>query len=87
MSILGKNCILQKLHPKYNYLEAEIKQGINEYAITAVDMIARRMRIAFLNRMVTHEILPKVVKLMAKELKWDKGKLIEDYRSKCTKII
>lgn len=75
MLFVGKSCSLPKLHPKFNYLEAEIKQGINEYALTAVDMIARRMRIAFLNRRAAHEALPKVVKLMAKELKWNKGKL------------
>ena len=42
-----------------------------EYALTAVDMIARRMRIAFLNVQAADEILPKVIQIMGDSLGWD----------------
>nr|VZI52582.1 unnamed protein product [Spirometra erinaceieuropaei] len=41
-----------------------------EYARHAVDFIARRSRLSFLNVRVAEEVLPKVVELMAKELNW-----------------
>lgn len=44
---------------------------MKEYACTAVDVVARRMRLAFLNTYAAEEALPKIVELMAKELKWD----------------
>ena len=42
-----------------------------EYACTAVDMIARRMRLAFLNAQAASEVLPRVVEIMSEELSWD----------------
>lgn len=41
-----------------------------EYACTAVDVLARRTRIAFLDANAAVECLPRVIELMARELKW-----------------
>lgn len=44
---------------------------MREYACTAVDMIARRLRLAFLNVQAASEALPNIVDIMAEELKWN----------------
>eukprot|EP00967_Tisochrysis_lutea_P045425 scaffold55166_cov30-Tisochrysis_lutea.AAC.7 len=41
-----------------------------EYACTAVDVLARRTRLAFLDANAAVESLPRVIELMARELKW-----------------
>jgi len=61
----------ERLVDEFPYIEAEIRYGIQEYALTAVDMIARRMRIAFLNVQAADEILPKVIQIMGDSLGWD----------------
>ena len=43
----------------------------HEYAQTAVDVLARRTRLAFLNAQAALQALPSVIDLMAEELKWD----------------
>uniref|UniRef100_A0A8I5N180 Glycerol-3-phosphate dehydrogenase n=1 Tax=Papio anubis TaxID=9555 RepID=A0A8I5N180_PAPAN len=55
-------------------LESEVKYGIKEYACTAVDMISRRTRLAFLNVQAAEEALPRIVELMGRELNWDDHK-------------
>ena len=45
-----------------------------EWAVQADDMIARRTRLAFLNKDKAIAAIPRVVELMAKELKWDVAK-------------
>ena len=37
-------------------------------------MVARRLRLAFLDVRVTENVLPRVAELMAKELGWDNAK-------------
>ena len=52
-------------------LNAEVRYAVhNEYALTAVDFLARRSRLAFLNAQVALDVLPKVVGIMAEELHW-----------------
>ncbi|XP_052747288.1 glycerol-3-phosphate dehydrogenase, mitochondrial isoform X1 [Bicyclus anynana] len=63
--IIGK-----KIHPEFPYIDAEIRYGVREYACTAVDMVARRLRLAFLNVQAAAEALPGVIDIMAEELKW-----------------
>lgn len=46
--------------------------GVREYACTAIDMIARRLRLAFLNAQAAQEALPVVVDIMGEELNWSK---------------
>ncbi|KAI8428252.1 hypothetical protein MSG28_002472 [Choristoneura fumiferana] len=63
--IIGK-----KIHPEFPYIDAEIRYGVREYACTCVDMIARRLRLAFLNVQAAIEALPAVADIMQEELKW-----------------
>ncbi len=42
----------------------------NEYAQTAIDVIARRTRLAFLNAQAAFDALPRIVDIMSEELGW-----------------
>lgn len=50
----------------------QVRYAVREYAMTAVDLIGRRLRLAFLNTYAAEEALPRVVEIMAEELNWDK---------------
>lgn len=63
-----------RLSQEFPYIEAEVKYAIKEYACTAIDVLARRTRLAFLNVQAAHEALPRIVDIMAAELKWDKNR-------------
>ncbi|PLB44071.1 DAO-domain-containing protein [Aspergillus steynii IBT 23096] len=59
----------------YPFIDGEIRYAIrHEYAQTAVDVIARRTRLAFLNAEAALEALPNVIDLMGDELKWDSNR-------------
>jgi len=56
-------------------IEAEVRYAVrNEYAQTAVDVIARRCRLSFLNAQAALGALPRVVELMAEDLNWSKSR-------------
>ncbi|XP_077281332.1 glycerophosphate oxidase 1 isoform X2 [Temnothorax americanus] len=71
-SLTGKRwpIIGKKIHPEFPYIDAEIRYGVREYARTAIDMIARRLRLAFLNVQAAQEALPGIIDIMAEELHW-----------------
>ena len=52
----------------------QVIYAVREYAATAVDILARRTRLAFLNVRAAEEALPRVIELMARELGWSKQK-------------
>ncbi|VDD79145.1 unnamed protein product [Mesocestoides corti] len=60
----------RRLHPDFPIIESEVTWACREYACNAVDFLARRSRLAFLDVGVAVEVLPKVIDLMAAELKW-----------------
>ena len=60
----------KKLAKEFPYIEAEVKFAIKEYACTVLDVLARRTRLAFLAVEVTKDVIPRVVDIMASELKW-----------------
>jgi len=60
----------RRLHPEFPYIEAEVRYAVKEYAATAVDVIARRLRLAFLNNQAAQECLPRIIEIMGEELKW-----------------
>jgi len=62
----------RRLHSEFPYIEAEIRFAVREYACTAVDVIARRTRLAFLNVQAAEETLPHIVEILAEEMKWSK---------------
>lgn len=61
-----------RIHPEFPYIDAEVRYGVREYACNLVDMIARRMRLSFLNVQAAQEALPVIADIMAEELKWSK---------------
>lgn len=70
----------QRLAKGFPYIEAEVIYALrNEYAIHASDILARRLRLAFLDQKAALEALPNVIKLMTDELKWDEGRVREEY--------
>lgn len=63
----------EKLHPKYEFLKAEVVWSVrNEMARTLDDVLARRVRILFHDARAAIDVAPVVAEIMAKELKQDK---------------
>lgn len=60
----------RRIHSELPYIEAEVKFACQEYAQTAVDVIARRLRISFLNVRAAEEALQRIIEIMADELHW-----------------
>lgn len=52
----------------------QVVQAVKEYACTAVDVLARRTRIAYLNTQAAEEALPTIINIMKKELKWSNAR-------------
>ena len=84
LSIYGSDAVLikkmmeedislqEKIHPQYPYSKAEIKWMIkNEMAITVEDILARRIRLLFLDAKAAIEAAPAVAKIMAGEMDKD----------------
>lgn len=60
-----------RLNSQYPFIEAEVRYATRyEYAQTAVDVIARRCRLSFLNAQAALRALPRVVEIMAEDLSW-----------------
>ncbi|KAI9468936.1 MAG: FAD dependent oxidoreductase-domain-containing protein [Benjaminiella poitrasii] len=73
--IYGKRIALN-----YPYIEAEVRYAVREeYACTAIDVLARRTRLAFLNADAALGALPKVIEIMTDELGWDKSRQEKEY--------
>ena len=64
----------KRLHEEFPYLEAEVRYAVREYACRAVDILARRTRLAFCNVHAAEEALPRIVEIMTEELKWSKAR-------------
>lgn len=61
--------LAQKIHPRFDHIAAEVVWAVrNEMARDVEDVLARRMRILFLDAKAAIEAAPLVVKIMAKEL-------------------
>lgn len=60
-----------RISPMYPFVDGEVRYAVrHEYAQTAVDVISRRTRLAFLNAEAALEALPSVIDLMGEELDW-----------------
>lgn len=70
------------IHGGVRYLEGAIKHldckefhlvtdALHEMALTAIDAIARRLRLAFLDSEAANKALPRVIELMAEVHGWD----------------
>ncbi|KAJ1944758.1 mitochondrial glycerol-3-phosphate dehydrogenase, partial [Linderina macrospora] len=70
-----------RLHPLYPFIDAEVRYAVQyEYALSAVDVIARRLRLAFLDAQAARDSLPKVIDIMAGELHWDDKRKKAEHR-------
>jgi glycerol-3-phosphate dehydrogenase len=64
--------LLHKLHEAFPYTGAEVVWAVrHEMARTVEDVLARRLRVLFLNARVAMEMAPEVARLMAAELNKD----------------
>ncbi|KAH9912848.1 uncharacterized protein BXZ73DRAFT_107184 [Epithele typhae] len=65
-----------RLYPTYPFIEAEVRYACRyEYAETAIDVIARRCRLSFLNAQAALDALPRVVEIMAEERRWPRARV------------
>ena len=63
----------ERISQLYPFVDGEVRYAVkHEYAQTAVDVLARRTRLAFLNAQAALEALPRIIDIMAGELKWDR---------------
>ncbi|EDV99487.1 GH12999 [Drosophila grimshawi] len=64
-------CHRRRLHPNFPYIMAEVVYACQrEYACHMVDVIARRLRIAFVNAKAAAAMLPHIQSVMATQLGW-----------------
>eukprot|EP00455_Lapot_gusevi_P051067 TRINITY_DN7530_c0_g1_i2.p1 TRINITY_DN7530_c0_g1~~TRINITY_DN7530_c0_g1_i2.p1 ORF type:complete len:715 (-),score=231.78 TRINITY_DN7530_c0_g1_i2:111-2192(-) len=62
------------------FIEAEVLYGVrHEYACTAIDVLSRRTRLAFLQQEAALASLPRVIELMSRELGWDETRRLNEY--------
>lgn len=75
----------QTLHPAFPHTYAEVIWAVrNEMARSVEDILARRLRVLFLNAQVAIEMAPKVATLIADELGYDREwqrKQVDDFTS------
>lgn len=63
------------LVPDYPIIEAEVVFGVrHDWVVRPEDFLARRCRLAFLNKDVALRAIPRVVQLMAQELHWNRAR-------------
>ena len=51
---------------------SQVAYAVREYACSAIDVLARRTRLAFVNVHAAQEALPRIIEIMSRELKWSK---------------
>jgi glycerol-3-phosphate dehydrogenase len=62
----------ERISALYPFVDGEVRYAVrHEYAQTAVDVLARRTRLAFLNAQAALEALPGIIDIMGEELRWD----------------
>ncbi|KAG1362598.1 glycerol-3-phosphate dehydrogenase SDP6, mitochondrial [Cocos nucifera] len=65
----------KRLAHGYPFLEAEVAYcARHEYCESAIDFLARRSRLAFLDTDAAGRALPPIIKILADEHKWDKAR-------------
>jgi glycerol-3-phosphate dehydrogenase len=65
-----------RLAPGHPYLEAEVRYAVrHEFAASAVDVLARRIRLAMLDAPATRLAAPRVAAIIGEELGWDSARV------------
>ncbi|KXX75506.1 Glycerol-3-phosphate dehydrogenase, mitochondrial [Madurella mycetomatis] len=71
----------ERISQLYPFVDGEVRYAVkHEYAQTAVDVLARRTRLAFLNAQAALEALPKIIDIMGEELGWDRKRQDVEWR-------
>ncbi|KAI1737202.1 FAD dependent oxidoreductase-domain-containing protein [Xylaria scruposa] len=71
----------ERISRLYPFVDGEIRYAVShEYAQTAVDVLARRTRLAFLNAQAALECLPRIIDIMSQELKWDRKRQEREWK-------
>ncbi|KAK9459181.1 FAD dependent oxidoreductase-domain-containing protein [Lipomyces oligophaga] len=71
-----------RLAAEYPFIDTEVVYAVrHEYALTAVDVLARRTRLAFLNAAAAQAALPKVIDIMGSELSWSHERKNEEWQA------
>jgi glycerol-3-phosphate dehydrogenase len=71
----------ERISPLYPFVDGEVRYAVrHEYAQTAVDVLARRTRLAFLNAQAALESLPKIIDIMGEELRWDRKRREREWK-------
>lgn len=71
----------ERISPLFPFIDGEVRYAVRyEYAQTAIDVLARRTRLAFLNAQAALEATPKVIDIMASELNWDNHRKIMEWK-------
>jgi len=79
--IVGDNSLSEKIHPDYPYTKAEVVWAVkNEMALTVEDVLARRIRLLFLDARAVMEAAPTVAEIMtdllSKDAEWKQEQII-----------
>ncbi|KAI1248018.1 hypothetical protein MGN70_010266 [Eutypa lata] len=71
----------ERIATMYPFVDGEVRYAVaHEYAQTAVDVLARRTRLAFLNAQAALECLPRIIDIMSEELKWDRKRQDREWK-------
>ncbi|HKY62427.1 MAG TPA: FAD-dependent oxidoreductase [bacterium] len=72
VALLARDGLGQRLAPNHPHIEAEVLYGVrHELGASAVDVLARRTRLAFLDIAASRHALPRVLAILGDELGWD----------------
>ncbi|KAI9896499.1 hypothetical protein N3K66_008671 [Trichothecium roseum] len=81
-AILDSKASMVRVAPEYPFVEAELRHGVHhEAACTAADLVARRMRLAFLDTDAALQALPRIIDVMAEELSWNEERKGREWKS------
>lgn len=81
VALLCQGELGEELAPGYPYLKGELLWGVRqEFALTPADFLMRRIPLALLDRAAASRSLPFVLDLLAKEMGWDQGRVVEERR-------
>lgn len=73
---------VRRISSKYPYIEAEVKFAVEqEYALTAIDVLARRTRLAYIDSEAARGACKRVVHIMGDVLKWSHAKRVEEEKA------
>lgn len=69
---LSRENLGKRLHPKHPFIEAEVLFAARyEFAMHAIDVLARRLPLALIDKAAALHSLPRVIEIMARELGWN----------------